>query len=125
MINFQWRSISELEKLNNLEDLKFRENPILKNESLETTRQLIIARISKLKYLNSTQIFYAERSGAENDYLKLFAKQWTESEKDPEKRLEFLNNHPRYPALVKSKLDFKQKKSVILISFFICRIRSC
>ncbi|KAG6804431.1 tubulin-specific chaperone E isoform X2 [Apis mellifera caucasica] len=34
----KWQSVSELEKLNNLEDLKFRENPILKNENLETAQ---------------------------------------------------------------------------------------
>ncbi|XP_051173196.1 tubulin-specific chaperone E isoform X2 [Leptopilina boulardi] len=96
----EWNSVSELDKLKCLEDLKFRENPILRKESFETTRQLIIARISNLKLLNSTEIFYTERSGAENDYLKMFAKEWIESENDSEKRIKFLNNHPRYPALV-------------------------
>lgn len=92
-----------MDKLKCLEDLKFRENPILRKESFETTRQLIIARISNLKFLNSTEIFYTERSGAENDYLKMFAKEWIESENDSEKRIKFLNNHPRYPALVQSR----------------------
>ncbi|OAD56160.1 Tubulin-specific chaperone E [Eufriesea mexicana] len=96
----EWQSISELEKLNNLEDLKFRENPILKNENLETARQLIIARISKLKFLNGTEILYDERRGAEYDYLKLFLPKWIESENDSEKRLQFIIEHLRYPALV-------------------------
>ncbi|XP_076676166.1 glyoxalase 1 isoform X3 [Andrena cerasifolii] len=96
----EWQSVSELEKLNNLEDLKFRENPVLKDENLETARQLIIARISKLRFLNGTEIMHDERRGAEYDYLKLYLPKWTETEKDPGKRNEFVIEHPRYPALV-------------------------
>lgn len=86
--------------------MKFRGNPILIKESFETTRQIIIARISNLKLLNSTEIYYSERFGAENDYLKMFAKEWIESEGNSEKRIEFLKSHPRYPALVQSKFYF-------------------
>lgn len=95
-----------MDKLKCLEDLKFRENPILRKESIETTRQLIIARISNLKLLNKTEIFYTERSGAENDYLKMFAREWKESENDLKNRIKFLSNHPRYPALVQSMSRF-------------------
>ena len=45
----QWESINELNKLPNLEDLRFRENPVLETESAETSRQLIIARIGNIK----------------------------------------------------------------------------
>lgn len=86
-----------------MEDLKFRENPILKNENLETARQLIIARISKLKSLNGTEILQDERRGAEYDYLKLFLSKWTETENDVDKRNRFIIEHPRYPTLVASK----------------------
>ncbi|XP_015429023.1 PREDICTED: tubulin-specific chaperone E [Dufourea novaeangliae] len=96
----EWQYVSELEKINNLEELKFRENPILKDENLETTRQLIIARISKLKILNGTEIVHDERRGAEYDYLKLYLSKWIETENDSEKRNEFLSEHPRYPSLV-------------------------
>ncbi|KAG7198222.1 hypothetical protein KM043_005629 [Ampulex compressa] len=96
----EWQSVSELEKLINLEDLKFRENPVLKNESLETGRQLVIARISKLMFLNGTEIWNEERRGAEYDYLKLYLPKWIETEKDIERRHAFITEHPRYPALV-------------------------
>lgn len=86
-----------------LESLKLRENPVLKDGTAETTRQLIIARISKLKYLNATEIWHTERTGAEYDYLKLFGKQWLDVENVPEKREEFVVEHPRYPALIQSK----------------------
>ncbi|KAL6439102.1 hypothetical protein ACFW04_003814 [Cataglyphis niger] len=92
----EWQSINELDKLPNLEDLKFRENPILKNETVETARQLIIARIANLKILNGTEIFPVERRGAEYDYLKLYLPKWLESEK----RISFVNEHPRYPILI-------------------------
>jgi hypothetical protein len=45
----QWESINELNKLLQLEDLRFRENPVLQQESAETSRQLIIARIGNIK----------------------------------------------------------------------------
>ncbi|XP_071641418.1 tubulin-specific chaperone E-like isoform X1 [Temnothorax longispinosus] len=96
----EWQSISELDKLSNLEDLKFRENPILKNETVETARQLIIAKIAKLKILNGTEIPHNERRGAEHDYLKLFLPVWLETESNSEKRTSFINEHPRYPILV-------------------------
>lgn len=122
----EWISVSELDKLKCLEDLKFRENPILRKESIETTRQLIIARISNLKLLNKTEIFYTERSGAENDYLKMFAREWKESENDLKNRIKFLSNHPRYPALVQkygvadiptSKADLAMVSNVISVEF--------
>lgn len=84
--------------------MKFRENPILKNENLETARQLIIAKIANLKSLNGTEILHDERRGAEYDYLKLFLSKWIEcnSEDDSEKRKQFIIEHPRYAALVAS-----------------------
>ncbi|XP_012522074.1 tubulin-specific chaperone E isoform X2 [Monomorium pharaonis] len=96
----EWQSISELDKLSNLEDLKFRGNPILENEIVETARQLIIARIAKLKILNGTEILSSERRGAEYDYLKLYLPVWLETESNSEKRMSFITEHPRYPILV-------------------------
>ncbi|XP_076619863.1 glyoxalase 1 isoform X1 [Colletes latitarsis] len=122
----EWQSVSELEKLNNLEDLKFKENPILRDENLETARQLIIARISKLRTLNGTDIVQHERRGAEYDYLKLYLPKWTETEKDSEKRKEFIIEHPRYPALVEqygisdipsSKPKVEMVSNVITVEF--------
>ncbi|XP_011304811.1 tubulin-specific chaperone E [Fopius arisanus] len=122
----QWSSITELEKLQNLSDLKFRDNPVLKAESPETARQLIIARISGLKVLNSTEIPVTERRDAEHDYMKLFAKEWLQlSENCDTARREFLRAHPRFPRLVEqyggpeiinSKAD-EMKSDVITVEF--------
>ncbi|XP_018314021.1 tubulin-specific chaperone E-like isoform X1 [Mycetomoellerius zeteki] len=54
-------AIHELDKLSNLKNLKFRGNPILENRTVETARQLIIARIAKLKVLNGKEILHDER----------------------------------------------------------------
>lgn len=122
----EWQSISELEKLNNLEELRFRGNPILKDYSIETARQLIIARVSHLKSLNGTQITHEERRGAEYDYLKLYLRKWVETENNPDKRNVFINEHPRYPILVdkygisdipSSKAKVEMVSNVITVEF--------
>lgn len=44
-----WSSISELDKLQSLVDVKCLKNPVLDQDDLETNHQLIIARIRRLK----------------------------------------------------------------------------
>lgn len=83
--------------------MKIRENPVLKEQNLQTGVQLVIARISTLKYLNGHEIEASERRGAEYDYLKLFSTGWKSSEQDILKRQEFIMNHPRFPTLIESK----------------------
>jgi hypothetical protein len=72
---------------------------------MQTGMQLIIARIAGLKHLNGTEIIPSERRGAEYDYLKLFCSEWKSSEKDVQKRNEFITNHIRFPQLVESKIN--------------------
>lgn len=45
----QWESIAELNKLQNLEDLRFIRNPILGTETYATCNQIIVAMIANLK----------------------------------------------------------------------------
>ena len=97
-----------MEKLKNLENLNFRYNPVLNDQNVQTGIQLVIARITKLKYLNGTQIIPSERRGAEYDYLKLFSTGWRNTEQDAQKRKEFITDHPRFPALVASKRSINQ-----------------
>lgn len=87
----------------------------MKNEVLETARQLIIARIGRLKTLNGTEILYDERRGAEYDYLKLYLPKWQETESNAEKRTVFLSEHPRYPTLADSmcKLYICEMKCIL------------
>lgn len=101
--SWQWRSVSELQKLECLEDLKFRANSVLEQQNLQTGIQLVIARIATLKHLNGTLIGRSERLGAEYDYLKLFASEWKNAEEDTQKMKEFIINHPRFATLIESK----------------------
>lgn len=95
-----WESISELDKLPRLEELSFRNNPILDGVSRETSRQILIARIARLKMLNTQEIPEEERRGAEIDYLKDNGRMWLETALDPKGRTAFNTLHPRYAELV-------------------------
>lgn len=97
----KWECVSELDKLRRLEELRFTQNPVLETCSCETARQIVIARIAKLKVLNRHTITAEERRGAEYDYIKHNGKAWLESSSSENLRLEFLSKHPRYPVLVK------------------------
>ncbi|KAH0541049.1 tubulin-specific chaperone E [Cotesia glomerata] len=131
----EWRSISELEKLNNLEDLKLRDNPVFDNEKLSTTRDLIIARISKLKLLNGEEIIREERNGAEYVYLKTFDEEWKKiADSDECRKKEFIENHPRYLSLIKkcgitefpssTKFSTEMKSDVITVEFVSSNVES-
>ncbi|ESO94310.1 hypothetical protein LOTGIDRAFT_189635 [Lottia gigantea] len=96
-----WSSINELGKLKNLKELMFLFNPITESETMETVRQLQIAKIPTLTLLNRTEILAEERKGAEIDYLKRYGQQWRDSggSQDSEKNKpsdEFIKQHPRY-----------------------------
>ena len=89
-----------------------RSNPINESDSAETIRQFIISKIERLEILNRTAVTvnnmglkWTERLGAEVDYLKRFASEWTEANKseDKNKLAEFKYAHPTYEKLIKSK----------------------
>ncbi|KAK6632446.1 hypothetical protein RUM44_007488 [Polyplax serrata] len=94
-----WSSISELDKLQSLYDLRFKDNPILVKENVETNHQLITAKIGKLQVLNGQQVLRDERKGAEIDYLKRFGTTWL-ALKTEDERKKFNAIHPRYMQLV-------------------------
>lgn len=99
----KWQSISELDKLEQLEELRFQENPLLEETDPDTSRQLIISRIGRLQKLNGIQILREERKGAEYDYLKKYGRNWLDINKEENKDklvADFISVHPRYPALI-------------------------
>lgn len=53
---FQWKSINEMNKLQHLEKLKIKNNPIMQSFTVETVRQLFIAKISTLHKCNGTEV---------------------------------------------------------------------
>jgi hypothetical protein len=48
----KWRDVAELNKLEKLENLIIKNNPVFNNEKYDTNFILILARIEKLKVLN-------------------------------------------------------------------------
>ncbi|XP_069810559.1 tubulin-specific chaperone E isoform X2 [Dendropsophus ebraccatus] len=102
----QWSFMNELNKLRNLQSLNCQNNPIMSSDkNPETIRQLIIAKIARLKILNRTKILPQERKGAELDYRKMFGNEWLKSGGNQNCLLnnpsvEFLLEHPRYSELI-------------------------
>ncbi|XP_073483687.1 tubulin-specific chaperone E isoform X5 [Aquarana catesbeiana] len=102
-----WSFINELNKLKSLQSLNCQNNPLMESEKNPgTVRQLIIAKIANLKYLNKTEILPEERRGAELDYRKMFGIDWLKAGGSHKSEFNnlcvmFLVEHPRYTALVK------------------------
>ncbi|XP_053155766.1 tubulin-specific chaperone E isoform X2 [Hemicordylus capensis] len=98
----EWSVINELDKLQRLESFDCRNNPLMDTDkNIETVKQLIIAKIGQLKFLNKSQIFPEERKGAELDYRKKYGIDWIKAggNQDPYKNNpneEFLAAHPRF-----------------------------
>lgn len=56
---FQWSVINELDKLPKLQSLDCRNNPIMDTDkNIETIKQLLIAKIGQLKFLNKSQVWH-------------------------------------------------------------------
>ncbi|KAM4040939.1 tubulin-specific chaperone E isoform 2-T3 [Anomaloglossus baeobatrachus] len=102
----QWSFINELNKLSCLESIHCQNNPVMDSDkNPETIRQLIIAKISSLTFLNRTEILPQERKGAELDYRKMFGREWLKSggSQNPNHNnpsMEFLTEHPRFNELI-------------------------
>ena len=94
-----WQSITCLNYLPSLMDLKYKDNPVTESESYSTVRQIVIASIANLKIANGTEIEKVERFGAEVDYLKKYGLEYLASLKN-DKLPEFYQKYPRYEEFV-------------------------
>ena len=94
-------------------------NPLNSTDSLENIRQLVIAKLSKLKMFNRTPILPGERKGSEIDYLKKFGQDWLDINSAPtdhykdSRMKEFISMHPSYLLLVE-KYGAAEKSEVTL-----------
>ncbi|XP_049882216.1 tubulin-specific chaperone E [Pectinophora gossypiella] len=117
-----WRSLSELDKLNGLKKLYFLKNPIQNTEDYDTGSQLVIAKIGTLMELNGSTITRELRRGAEYDYLKRYGAEWKLAQADPPARLAFHVEHCRFNELIlrygipDDSLLVKRPKSMTLTS---------
>lgn len=113
----EWSSVNELNKLQSLTMLRFHRNPLVEKAggTLEA-RQVIIAKMSRIKMLNRMEVTAGERRGAELDYIKLYGLEWKNAGggMDPTKlSSSFMEAHPRYVELIKklgSAEDSEMKK---------------
>ncbi|XP_029951099.1 tubulin-specific chaperone E [Salarias fasciatus] len=97
----QWSVIDELAKLPRLEQLSCRRNPLQSGDrNPATAEQMVLAKLGRLQVLNGRQVLPEERGGAERDYLKMFGREWLQSEGCQESRARFSQEHPRYQVLV-------------------------
>lgn len=101
-----WSSINELNKLNSLTELRFLNNPLVATAGGSTVaRQMIIAKLAKIKTLNSMAVTAGERRGAEIDYIKMNGLDWKNAGgcEDLTTKLSdaFVAAHPRYLELIK------------------------
>ncbi|ENN77099.1 hypothetical protein D910_10209 [Dendroctonus ponderosae] len=106
-----WTSVSELNRLPNLEGLRFSNNPILTSENPDTVIALVVAKIASLKVHNGRnligdlRISGEFRRGCEYDYLKKYGLEWLRVKNTP-KETDFLKEHNRYLDLVHSEYHF-------------------
>ncbi|CAH1263681.1 TBCE [Branchiostoma lanceolatum] len=101
-----WEDINELNKLQCLEELECRSNPVL---SLDTDKMAVrlwlIARIGGLRVCNRSQVAVKERETAEFDYIKKYGLEWLGAGGDPEPdknkpSLKFQQTHPRFAEII-------------------------
>ncbi|PZC70463.1 hypothetical protein B5X24_HaOG216098 [Helicoverpa armigera] len=117
-----WRSLSELNKINCLKKLYFLKNPIQETEDYDTGSQLIIAKIDTLQELNGSTITRELRRGAEYDYMKRYGAEWKLAQADPAAQREFSVEHCRFTELINKygipddSLLVKQPKNMTLTS---------
>ncbi len=91
-----YTSINELSRLISLISFSILRNPIYPLNPIEneTSKQMILARLPNLTYLNRVLITRDERRGAEIDYLQRYAQDYFDQ------KLDFINEHRQYQKLI-------------------------
>ncbi|PIK32956.1 putative tubulin-specific chaperone E, partial [Apostichopus japonicus] len=130
----EWTSMSELNKLENLEELFFKCNPLTKEVPQSDVRGKLIAKLRKLKKFNNSMVLRGERRGAEIDYLKQNCKEWLESggsrdANNSQPSEAFVTSHPTYEKLLEiygapeeseTVVEAKDLKSTLIEVFITC-----
>lgn len=117
-----WRSLSELNKLNCLKKLYFLKNPIQSTEDYDTGSQMIMAKIETLQEINGSTITRELRRGAEYDYMKRYGAEWKLAQLSPADLAAFNQEHCRFTDLINKygipddSLLVKQQKNLTLTS---------
>ncbi|XP_048582939.1 tubulin-specific chaperone E [Nematostella vectensis] len=100
-------SLNALNMLQSLVNLKFKNNPLFKDETSFVSRQELIARVASLQNVNNSPLMGKERVTAEQMYIKKYAQEWISAGANLENmdtyklNKEFVDRHPRYTELIK------------------------
>lgn len=125
----EWSVVNELAKLPLLVKFSCRDNKLVSSDgSPETLRQILIAKLGHLLYLNNSEISAEERKWAERDYLKMFGEEWLKAGGPGQPSREFTCQHPRYQTLIekhgapdvgemKKQVPFTLKNQLLKITF--------
>ncbi|XP_068606628.1 tubulin-specific chaperone E isoform X2 [Brachionichthys hirsutus] len=97
----EWRVVDELAKLSGLVILRCHRNRLVTSDgNSKTVRQLIIAKLGRLAFLDGVEISPKERRGAEIDYIKMFGEEWLKAGGGGQPSSQFTCQHPRYLSLI-------------------------
>lgn len=77
-----WTSIDALDHFSALQQLRVKDVPVLDGLSPGTARQVLVARISKLRLLNGSEVRPRERTDSERAYVKWALQQHAEAHPD-------------------------------------------
>lgn len=100
----EWVSVAELHKLSKLEDLIVKGNPVMVRERRFVTRCLLLSHLGGLKVLDRMAVSRDERRDAAIYYVNRFFPLYLQcggSADGAAPSMEFLREHPRFPALLK------------------------
>uniref|UniRef100_A0A8C7YWW7 Tubulin-specific chaperone E n=1 Tax=Oryzias sinensis TaxID=183150 RepID=A0A8C7YWW7_9TELE len=129
LFNFQWFVVDELAKLSSLVRFSCQGNRLLsKDGNPNTARQMVIAKLEQLVFLNNCTIISDERRGAELDYIKMFGEEWLKAGGPGQPNADFIKQHPCYQKLIdkygapdeselKKPQPFALKNQLIKITF--------
>ncbi|CAG2121485.1 unnamed protein product, partial [Medioppia subpectinata] len=96
-----WRDVSELNKLQKLDQLFIKNNPVFDNEKYDTNFNLILSRIGNLKLLNRENISEMMRRDAEIAYLRKTNKNYeTAKSLGDEKLQQFIDENPTFESIL-------------------------
>eukprot|EP00057_Strongylocentrotus_purpuratus_P030796 XP_782736.2 PREDICTED: tubulin-specific chaperone E [Strongylocentrotus purpuratus] len=131
----EWKSVNDLNKLQCLEELNMKRNPLVLSERASTVRGLMIAKLPSLRHCNHSAVSEGERKGSEIDYMKKYHEDWLKNgggkdQPDSNLQADFIKNHPTYTALIKKYgapevSDDSQTKPGALKSSLLELILSC
>uniref|UniRef100_A0A8C7YZY6 Tubulin-specific chaperone E n=1 Tax=Oryzias sinensis TaxID=183150 RepID=A0A8C7YZY6_9TELE len=125
----EWFVVDELAKLSSLVRFSCQGNRLLsKDGNPNTARQMVIAKLEQLVFLNNCTIISDERRGAELDYIKMFGEEWLKAGGPGQPNADFIKQHPCYQKLIdkygapdeselKKPQPFALKNQLIKITF--------